>query len=321
MAIMKFAAAAAMVLANFLMLGMASSGSATVPAFLWSPHEELYSSNKLKEVVNYQTIAQENLAKSVLSEGGWSNLLCSEDELHEQPLDLAVVFVGRQLRSSDLSRDDHKVSALVDLLKVSFTRSNYSMSFPYVSTSDDQTMESSLISGFTKTCGSGHGANSVAFTDSCSLEGTGYQKLTDLQSVHDFVSSSVGKSKLAADLLVFCHGDSETIKKPDLTESEALAELIKSLDQSGAKYATLYVSDPFRSIRFPSQRDVERFLAESSNRTSSVSSTTCDEVCQIKSSLLEALLVAVVLLIILISGICCMMGIDTPTRFETPQDS
>lgn len=30
---------------------------------------------------------------------------------------------------------------------------------------------------------------------------------------------------------------------------------------------------------------------------------------------------AIVLLIILISGICCMMGIDTPTRFETPQES
>lgn len=30
---------------------------------------------------------------------------------------------------------------------------------------------------------------------------------------------------------------------------------------------------------------------------------------------------AVVLLIILISGLCCMMGIDTPTRFEAPQDS
>ncbi|RVX13000.1 hypothetical protein CK203_009710 [Vitis vinifera] len=29
----------------------------------------------------------------------------------------------------------------------------------------------------------------------------------------------------------------------------------------------------------------------------------------------------IVLLIILISGLCCMMGIDTPTRFEAPQDS
>lgn len=30
---------------------------------------------------------------------------------------------------------------------------------------------------------------------------------------------------------------------------------------------------------------------------------------------------AIVLLIILISGLCCMIGIDTPTRFETSQES
>lgn len=33
------------------------------------------------------------------------------------------------------------------------------------------------------------------------------------------------------------------------------------------------------------------------------------------------MLQGIVLLIILISGICCMMGIDTPTRFEAPQES
>uniref|UniRef100_A0A7N0T894 V-type proton ATPase subunit S1/VOA1 transmembrane domain-containing protein n=1 Tax=Kalanchoe fedtschenkoi TaxID=63787 RepID=A0A7N0T894_KALFE len=307
-----------LLVANLLILGTASPE--TVPAFMWSPHEDLYSNNKIKEVVNYQTLAQEDLANSVLSEGGWSNLLCTEEELHQQPLDLAVVFVGRELRTSDLSRNNHHVqdSALVDLLKASFTGSSYSMSFPYVATSGVQTMESSLIAGFSKTCGYGHEKNRVAFTESCSVKGIEYRKLSDLQSVHDFVSSSVGKSKVAADLLVFCHPDSE---KPYGSEGEALTELIRSLEQSGVKYAALYISDPFRSIQYPSQRDVDRFLAESSNASSTANSTTCDEVCQIKSSLLEALLVAVVLLIILISGLCCMMGIDSPTRFETPQDT
>ena len=35
----------------------------------------------------------------------------------------------------------------------------------------------------------------------------------------------------------------------------------------------------------------------------------------------SSMLQGVVLLIILISGLCCMMGIDTPTRFEVAQDS
>ena len=72
---------------------------------------------------------------------------------------------------------------------------------------------------------------------------------------------------------------------------EVFSELISSLEQSGTKYTVLYVSDPFRSIQYPSYRDLERFLAEGTYGNGSANSTTCDEVCQIKSSLLEGLLV------------------------------
>lgn len=77
---------------------------------------------------------------------------------------------------------------------------------------------------------------------------------------------------------------------------ETFAELVNSMDQSGEKYAVLYVSDPFKSIKYPSYREVERFLQESTN------STGCGEVCKIKSSLLEGLLVVslVSMMIILI---------------------
>jgi hypothetical protein len=37
----------------------------------------LYSSDVAKEVVHYQTISPASLAKSVLDEGGWSNLVVS----------------------------------------------------------------------------------------------------------------------------------------------------------------------------------------------------------------------------------------------------
>ncbi|GAB4835065.1 hypothetical protein Ancab_033333 [Ancistrocladus abbreviatus] len=70
-----------------------------------------------------------------------------------------------------------------------------------------------------------------------------------------------------------------------------------------------------------SSLQIERFLAEASSGNRSVNSTVCDRVCQIKTSLLEGILAGIVLLVILISGLCCMMGIDTPTRFETNQDS
>lgn len=71
---------------------------------------------------------------------------------------------------------------------------------------------------------------------------------------------------------------------------EILSELISSVEESGAKYTVLYVSDPFRSIQYPSYRELARFLAEA-GLNGSEDSTICDEVCQIKSSLLEGVLV------------------------------
>jgi len=72
---------------------------------------------------------------------------------------------------------------------------------------------------------------------------------------------------------------------------EVLSELISSVEESGAKYAVLYVSDISRSIQYPSYRDLQRFLAESTTGNGSTNSTACDGVCQLKSSLLEGLLV------------------------------
>lgn len=69
-----------------------------------------------------------------------------------------------------------------------------------------------------------------------------------------------------------------------------LSGLISSVEQSGAKYAALYVSDPFSSIQYPAYREIERFLAEGAPGNKSGNST-CDGVCQFKSSLLEGVLV------------------------------
>ncbi|KAG5118147.1 hypothetical protein JHK82_032567 [Glycine max] len=318
----------------------------TVPAFLWSSHYELKqlklsycrayyrlfgleqdrvnlevkgmvnldfvgrrssmgflraSENILKESVNYQVISPKDLAKSILSEAGWSNFL---------------------LQSSDLSMNKHANSALLDLLKNSFARSNTSVAFPYVSTSEDVLLENSLVSGFAEACGD-MGIGNVAFHGSCSIDDANHEEITTLHSVQDYLTTRMEESHRGkTDLVVFCNEGSQALENVDRTQSEGevLSNLINSVEESGAKYAILYVSDPSRSIQYPSYRDLQRFLAESTAGNESTNSTICDEVCQIKSSLLEGILVGIVLLIILISGLCCMMGIDTPTRFETPQE-
>ncbi|KAJ6710688.1 2-C-METHYL-D-ERYTHRITOL 4-PHOSPHATE CYTIDYLYLTRANSFERASE [Salix koriyanagi] len=355
-------------------LHASSPPSTTVPAFLWSPH---HPHHQMSEVVNYQTISSKDLARSVLSEGGWSNLLCSEKKV-QQSMDLALVFVGRGLLSTDVSTNKNTDSALVNLLKVSYTKSNFSMAFPYVAASEEA-MENSLVSGFAEACGQDLGTSNVAFSESCSVEGENFQKLANLHAINDYLASSMEKRPSGhTDLVVFCYEGSNSMKGLDQpqSESEIFSELISSVEMLGAKYSALYVSDPFRSIQLPYHQELERFLAESAAGNASMNSTHCDEVCQIKSSLLEGVLVlnietvwyiilavvigddlilngprlsagfksqksplkskkifewpnsslssqspGIVLLIILISGLCCMMGIDTPTRFEAPQDS
>ncbi|XP_019155672.1 PREDICTED: uncharacterized protein LOC109152434 isoform X2 [Ipomoea nil] len=292
----------------------------TVPSFLWSPHQDGFPTS---EAVNYRTLTPKELAKSVMSEGGWSNLLCS-DKGAQQHLDIGLIFVGKELHSQDLSRPRKADSSLVDLLKGSFVNSNFSLAFPYIAASEDShSVENSLVSEFTDTCGHDLETSKVAFLESCSVGGGNFEKLPDILSVQNYLVSRMEKrSKGQSDLIVLCHSGSSTMEgsEEQTSEGQVLTDLISHMEHLGAKYTVLYVSDPLRSIQYPSHRALERFLAEGSLDSGS-GNKTCDEVCKLKATFFESILVAITLLIILISGLCCMMGIDTPTRFEAPAES
>ncbi|KAL1814104.1 hypothetical protein ACET3Z_024169 [Daucus carota] len=298
---------------------MGWSFQSTAPAFLWSSHQD-----RTLDGINYQTLSPKDLAKSVMSLGGWSEYLCSRKESHPS-VDIALLFVGRELQSLDISTaSKHSDVALLKLLKDSFTKSNHSLAFPYVVASEEEdTMASSLVSEFAETCGHALGASNVAFTESCSVKGENYEKLANIQSIHDFLALKMEtRSKEQANLIVVCNDGSSSLNGLDKSsESQVFSEVISSVEHSGAKFSALYVSDPFKAIRYPSERDLQRFLAEGPSGSKLLNSTSCDEVCRLKASLLEGLFVGIVLLIILISGLCCMAGIDTPTRFEAAQDS
>nr|GMD26137.1 uncharacterized protein LOC109152434 isoform X2 [Ipomoea batatas] len=289
----------------------------TVPSFLWSPHQDGFPTS---EAVNYRTLTPKELAKSVMSEGGWSNLLCS-DNAAQQSLDIGLIFVGKELHSHDLSRPRKADSSLVDLLKGSFVSSNFSLAFPYIAASEEgHSVENSLVSEFTDTCGHDLETSKVAFLESCSVGGGNFEKLPDILSVQNYLVSRMEKrSKGHSDLIVLCHSGSEGSEE-QASEGQVLTDLISHMEHLGAKYTVLYVSDPLRSIQYPSHRALERFLAEGGVNSGS-GNQTCDEVCKLKATFLESILVAITLLIILISGLCCMMGIDTPTRFEAPAES
>uniref|UniRef100_A0A1J3K954 V-type proton ATPase subunit S1/VOA1 transmembrane domain-containing protein n=1 Tax=Noccaea caerulescens TaxID=107243 RepID=A0A1J3K954_NOCCA len=308
----------ALFVASLAEFGLASPD--TVPAFLWSPH--LQSANgELDEAVNYQVMSAKDLVDSVFTQGRWSNFLCSEKKL-EQPVDVALVIIGRELLSSDVSSKRNSDPALFNTLNNLFTASNFSLAFPYIAAPEEERMENLLLSGLKKACPQNGGVSNIVFSDSCFVEDGTIQKLSDLQSIKDhLLARSKTRKDGETDLVVLCSEGSESNSQSGQSHSEheSISELVGSVEQSGSKYTALYVSDPYW---YTSYKTLQRFLAESGTGNSTGDVTTgCDELCKFKSSLLEGILVGIVFLLILISGLCCMAGIDTPTRFETPQDS
>ncbi|XP_042009447.1 uncharacterized protein LOC121758075 [Salvia splendens] len=304
----------AIVSALLLVVAQLPLGLTYSPAFLWSSHL-----NGNKEMVDYRILAPRDLAKSAMTEGGWSKYLCSSDEVQGSN-NFAFLFIGSELQSLEVSSSAKTDPALIDLLKDSFSNSNSSVAFPYVVAGEEKvSIENSLISEFAETCQHNFGVGRIALVGSCSVDGENFDKINDVGLVNDYLNSRFEKfSDGQTDLIVMCPGDS--MFSPD-SERNILSQLLNAVSEMGAKYSFLYISDPFRSVEYHSHMGIERFLAEGTVGNASSNSTGCDEVCQIKSSLLEGLLVGFVLLIILISGLCCMMGIDTPTRFETPEAS
>ncbi|KAG0528511.1 hypothetical protein BDA96_05G018400 [Sorghum bicolor] len=316
-------AAAWAVLAVLLVAAqVASAAPVTAPAFLWAPKNYGFRSDDAKEVVHYQTISPKSLAKSVLEEGGWSNFMCSREDT-QKSIDVAVVFIGSKLQSSDISKDKQDDLTLADTLKLSFTDSEFSMAFPYVSTSDDDKLENSLLSSFAENCNSGFGRNRITYTDTCTVSGQDVKKYTSMDAIDDLVRYGVGSRRInpseQTDIIVFCSGGFENFFTPK-SEGELLSQLVLLLEQSGAKYTILYASQPSGLLENPSSLPLGRYLAEKTKGTKTGEGK-CDGECLVKSTLLEGTFVGIVLLIILISGLMCMMGIDTPSRFEAPQES
>ncbi|XP_062204392.1 uncharacterized protein LOC133906483 [Phragmites australis] len=314
------AAAWAALLLMLVAARVASAAPVMAPAFLWAPKNYGFFSDGAKEAVHYQTISPKGLAKSVLQEGGWSNLVCSKED-SQKNVDVAIVFLGSKLQSSDISKDKQLDPALADTLKTAFTSSEFSMAFPYVAMSDDDDkLENMLLSGFAENCNNVFEGNHITYTDTCTVSGQDVKQHHTMDSIRDLVMSRMGNNPTRqTDLVVFCSGGFKELDS-EKSEGELLSELVDVLKKSGAKYTILYASQPSGLLENPTNLPLGRYLAEKTN-TTKVGQGKCDGECLVKSTLLEGTFVGIVLLIILISGLMCMMGIDTPSRFETPQES
>ncbi|KAK9093316.1 hypothetical protein Syun_028227 [Stephania yunnanensis] len=189
-----------------------------------SPHPEPPLDSGMN--VDYRTIPQKDVAK-----------FCTGEKVHRL-VDVALVFIGKELQSSAISGNEHEDPTLLHLIKVivaffvirildefhfqkviiliicncttfthnrdSFSRSNFSTAFPLVVASEESSnMEDSLVTGFTDHCRHSLESQNVDVLESCTVDG--YRKLANLQSAHDYLVSRVEKRQEGqTDLIILC---------------------------------------------------------------------------------------------------------------------
>eukprot|EP00267_Zea_mays_P053539 XP_020406677.1 uncharacterized protein LOC103652033 [Zea mays] len=116
---------------------------------------------------------------------------------------------------SDLVYWSIKVSTAYNPLcfyQLSFTRSEFSMAFPYVSTSVNEKLEDSLLSSFAENYNNGFGRNRITYTDTCT--GQDLKKYHNMDAINDLVVSGVASRRVnhpsgQTDIIVFCSGGFE----------------------------------------------------------------------------------------------------------------
>ncbi|KAL3684748.1 hypothetical protein R1sor_002770 [Riccia sorocarpa] len=279
----------------FLVIG-ASASLSLVPAFVWSNVRNLEADGPS---ITYETLTSESLAQTIINELG------AQEEV--QAVDFVVAFVGNKLRSVEVSRGS-TASDLLPVIQGAFTSSKSSFAIPYVTPVKDKvTFADTLLSAV-----SDSKQGEVLVAGSCAYGSTGAKMLGSLEQLKAYLTSKKTDGK--TDLVIVC-SDVKSESKLPLSEGGMMEGVLRTLEESKAGYVASYVTDLSReNVLSLTQRRQLGAKVRVSNETF------CDELCQTKATILEGLLVGLTLLIILISGICCMAGITTPSRFEQAKD-
>eukprot|EP00250_Pteridium_aquilinum_P030971 c4261_g1_i1 orf=69-1046(+) len=301
------------------------ASSPTAPAFVWSDHRSL--GLHTQGAVDYRVFSPQTLVDTLMQKFGWSSLLCNPNDGGKERLDAVVAFIGNELHSEDIARTSSDDSLpVLRILKEYFSSSSYSMALPYISISTESGgILNTLLSTIKESCNLKSRPGKMLIVGSC-LKGTfdpkwpilteGIELVDNAENVKDFISSrKASRETSETDIIIACPVSIDGLEAGEL-EGDMLATVLSALRQSGTSNAVLYASDPLGATVGYGYN--ARML---SSNVTSTSNTTCDDICETVAGVYEGIIVAVTLLIILISGLCCMMGIDTPSRFENSQDS
>jgi len=97
----------------------------------------------------------------------------------------------------------------------------------------------------------------------------------------------------------------------EASEVAAVAALDDALQQSGKDFLGVYASEPQGAVVGAARRSLLLFGFGGADEDKN------DELFFLQASLVRALVVVLFTLVALLSGLCCLMSLDTPTRFET----
>ncbi|CAM6026709.1 unnamed protein product [Sphagnum balticum] len=294
------------------------SSATVVPAFLWTDQRCLIKEGRS---IDYQVQSPESLGNALVDKFVRPAIESSRGS-DEVPPEMIVVFMGNKLRSVDISRTDELASSdLVKTLERLVAGSKYSLSIPYVSIRRDQiSTAETLVSVLHRELGSLSRMGEVAVSGSCSV---GKQSIKRLAGVPDLKAYLETRKETRAhgetDVLMVCYTPylDRTAPGTSVSEGRALNEVISNLRSSGTRHVALYTSDPKGATEGHLTISVRHLIDSASGNET----TSCDAVCHSRARILEGVFVAIVLITILVSGLCCMMGVKTPTRFELPKES
>ncbi|KAK9101669.1 hypothetical protein Scep_025099 [Stephania cephalantha] len=127
--------------------------------------------------VDYRTIPQKDLAKFVLSRGRMVEIVVHFGEKVRRLVDVALVFVGKEVAIFTIYGNEHEDPTLLHLIKIQLL---HGISIRSLHREESGNMEDSLITGFTDHCGHGlESKNVLCARVMCSRR---ISKLANLQS-------------------------------------------------------------------------------------------------------------------------------------------
>jgi hypothetical protein len=303
------------IVSALVMLSFASRRSAAAelfltPAFVWS---EMRCVGVQDHRVNSASQTVESLLESVF----YDFMNCSatqESSETKSNLEMIVAFVGKELRSEDISVRQY--SGILKALQEFVANATYSLSIPYVTVgSDDASVLDYFLSNVHKAT---FQIGQLVISGSCLVERHDVMMLTDVTDIKAFIAGrKTSRMEGDTDVLVICYSPALVMNAAAIStvEGHVLDEVLSVMKSSLTSNVAMYFSDP----TMPKENhtgSLNRHLLQ----VNETATPDCDTLCKRRAVILEGLFVVVFLIVVLASGLCCMKGVKAPTRFEVSKE-